>query len=122
MENHTTVWKITLQCGKSLLIKSLSSCHNFFPPFHHNEPLLHGVYILGVHVGDIGTKFGYVGGDNGFLRLTHVKIPRENMLMRHAKVRLVSFIIMLLHLLSFFRLQLMAHTQNQPMKRSPMAP
>ncbi|XP_065897934.1 peroxisomal acyl-coenzyme A oxidase 1-like [Dysidea avara] len=47
---------------------------------HDHKPL------PGVHVGDIGTKFGYVGGDNGFLRLTHVKIPRENMLMRHAKI------------------------------------
>ena len=40
----------------------------------------------GVKVGDIGPKFGYFGADNGFLRLDHVHIPRENMLMRHATV------------------------------------
>ena len=37
-------------------------------------------------MGDIGPKFGYFGADNGFLHLDHVRIPRENMLMRHAKV------------------------------------
>ena len=44
------------------------------------------VFCSGVKVGDIGPKFGYFGADNGFLRLDHVRIPRENMLMRHAKV------------------------------------
>jgi len=42
--------------------------------------------MAGVKVGDIGTKFGYFGADNGFLHLDHVRIPRENMLMRYAKV------------------------------------
>ena len=42
--------------------------------------------VAGVKVGDIGPKFGYFGADNGFLHLDHVRIPRENMLMRHAKV------------------------------------
>jgi len=42
--------------------------------------------VVGVKVGDIGPKFGYFGADNGFLYLDHVRIPRENMLMRHAKV------------------------------------
>ena len=37
-------------------------------------------------MGDIGPKFGYFGADNGFLHLDHVRIPRENMLMRHATV------------------------------------
>ena len=37
-------------------------------------------------MGDIGNKFGYHGIDNGFLRLNNVRVPRENMLMKHAKV------------------------------------
>ena len=37
-------------------------------------------------MGDIGNKFGYQGIDNGFLRLSNVRVPRENMLMKHAKV------------------------------------
>lgn len=42
-----------------------------------------------VTVGDIGVKFGnggYNTMDNGFLRFDHVRIPRENMLMRLATV------------------------------------
>ena len=42
----------------------------------------------GVKVGDIGPKFGYFGMDNGFLQLDHVRIPRDHMLMKYAKVRL----------------------------------
>jgi len=37
-------------------------------------------------MGDIGLKLGYNTKDNGFLRLDNVRIPRENMLMRYAKV------------------------------------
>jgi acyl-CoA oxidase len=42
--------------------------------------------LEGVEVGDIGPKYGYDGKDNGYLKLTNVKIPRENMLMKFAKV------------------------------------
>jgi acyl-CoA oxidase len=42
--------------------------------------------LPGVIVGDIGPKFGYLGNDNGFLILKNVRIPRDNMLMRYAKV------------------------------------
>lgn len=37
-------------------------------------------------MGDIGPKFGFNTVDNGFLKLDHVRIPRENMLMKFAKV------------------------------------
>jgi len=37
-------------------------------------------------VGDIGPKFGFDTIDNGFLRLSHVRIPRQNMLMKYAQV------------------------------------
>jgi acyl-CoA oxidase len=35
--------------------------------------------MKGVEGGDIGPKFGYNGKENGFLRFTHVRIPRRNM-------------------------------------------
>ena len=41
---------------------------------------------VGVKVGDIGPKFGYKGMDNGFLQLTNVRIPRDQMLMKYTKV------------------------------------
>ncbi len=37
-------------------------------------------------VGDIGPKFGFDEVDNGYLKLENVRIPRENMLMKYAKV------------------------------------
>lgn len=42
--------------------------------------------LEGVHVGDIGPKFGYNTMDNGFLLLNHVKIPHVNMLARFSGV------------------------------------
>ncbi|CAD5125734.1 DgyrCDS13943 [Dimorphilus gyrociliatus] len=40
----------------------------------------------GVTLGDIGPKFGYDANDNGFMQFDHVRIPRENMLMKHSRV------------------------------------
>ncbi|VFR02198.1 unnamed protein product [Cuscuta campestris] len=45
--------------------------------------------LPGITVGDIGTKFGngaYNTMDNGVLRLDHVRIPRDHMLMRVSQV------------------------------------
>lgn len=42
--------------------------------------------LPGITVGDIGNKFGFHGNDNGFLRFDNVRIPRENMLMRHSQI------------------------------------
>jgi acyl-CoA oxidase len=42
--------------------------------------------LPGVTIGDIGAKMGRQGLDNGWLQFTHVRIPRENMLMKWAKV------------------------------------
>lgn len=42
--------------------------------------------LLGITVGDIGPKMGFEQTDNGFLRLDHVRVPRENMLSRFAQV------------------------------------
>lgn len=42
--------------------------------------------LPGVDVGDIGAKFGFAMKDNGYLGFEHVRIPRENMLMRYANL------------------------------------
>ncbi|XP_075844672.1 peroxisomal acyl-coenzyme A oxidase 2 isoform X2 [Microtus pennsylvanicus] len=42
--------------------------------------------LPGITVGDIGPKMGMEHIDNGFLRLNHVRVPRENMLSRFAEV------------------------------------
>ncbi|KHJ96559.1 Acyl-CoA oxidase [Oesophagostomum dentatum] len=42
--------------------------------------------ITGITVGDIGPKMAYNSSDNGFLHLDHYRIPRLNMLMKHARV------------------------------------
>lgn len=42
--------------------------------------------LEGVHVGDIGPKFGYNTMDNGFLLFNHVKIPHISMLARYSSV------------------------------------
>ncbi|KAK9462802.1 acyl-CoA oxidase-domain-containing protein [Lipomyces oligophaga] len=40
----------------------------------------------GIAIGDIGKKMGRDGIDNGWVQFTNVRIPRQYMLMRHAKV------------------------------------
>ena len=40
----------------------------------------------GIHVGDIGSKFGFNSTDNGFIKFTNYRIPRENILSRYVKV------------------------------------
>lgn len=59
----------------------LASC--MYPINRH----FHLYPILGITVGDIGPKMGLEHIDNGFLRLNHVRVPRENMLSRFAEVR-----------------------------------
>ncbi|CAF3578845.1 unnamed protein product [Adineta steineri] len=48
--------------------------------FKTHEPL------PGVEVGEISTRFAHILGDNGYLRLNNVRIPRTQMLMRLAQV------------------------------------
>jgi len=40
----------------------------------------------GINIGDCGKKMGRNGLDNGWIQFTNVRIPRENMLMKYAKV------------------------------------
>ncbi|CAG0897403.1 unnamed protein product [Darwinula stevensoni] len=42
--------------------------------------------LSGIEIGDIGRRMAFNAADNGFLRLTNVRIPRENLLMKHAQV------------------------------------
>ncbi len=39
-----------------------------------------------MEVGEIGARFNHDAGDNGYLRLTNVHIPRNHMLMKLASV------------------------------------
>jgi hypothetical protein len=47
---------------------------------------MHLTACLGVELGEISTRFGQSGGDNGYLRLKNVRIPRLQMLMKLAQV------------------------------------
>ncbi|GMS78740.1 hypothetical protein PENTCL1PPCAC_915 [Pristionchus entomophagus] len=42
--------------------------------------------LPGIIVGDIGPKMAFDTNDNGFLALDNIRVPRKNMLMKHAKV------------------------------------
>ncbi|KAM6177272.1 peroxisomal acyl-coenzyme A oxidase 2 [Erethizon dorsatum] len=42
--------------------------------------------LPGITTGDIGPNMGFDNADNGFLRLDHVRVPRESMLNRFAQV------------------------------------
>ena len=41
---------------------------------------------LGIHVGEIGPKLGLNSNDNGYLGLDKVRIPRDQLLMKHSQV------------------------------------
>jgi len=78
---HTSTHAVVIA---RLIIKDRDyGIHHFLVPLRsleNHRPL------PGITVGDIGPKFGYFGIDNGFLKMNNVRIPRENMLMGHAKV------------------------------------
>jgi acyl-CoA oxidase len=40
--------------------------------------------LSGVEIGDVGDKIGRQGVDNGWIRFTNVRVPRDHMLMRFA--------------------------------------
>ncbi|KAJ0391967.1 hypothetical protein P43SY_007526 [Pythium insidiosum] len=42
--------------------------------------------LRGIEVGDIGPKVGFNAVDNGYCSFDHVRIPRDQMMMRYAKV------------------------------------
>jgi acyl-CoA oxidase len=40
----------------------------------------------GIVIGDIGSKMGRHGVDNGWIQFTHVRVPRSHLLMKHTRV------------------------------------
>lgn len=71
-------------CFARLIIEEKDyGVHIFYVPLRNpkNYSLLPGVTI-----GDCGAKMGRNGIDNGWIQFSHVRIPRNYMLMRHAKV------------------------------------
>eukprot|EP00697_Spironema_sp_BW2_P003151 gnl/Spiro4/14217_TR7641_c0_g1_i1.p1 gnl/Spiro4/14217_TR7641_c0_g1~~gnl/Spiro4/14217_TR7641_c0_g1_i1.p1 ORF type:complete len:680 (+),score=124.87 gnl/Spiro4/14217_TR7641_c0_g1_i1:32-2041(+) len=42
--------------------------------------------LPGITLGDIGSKFGWNGFENGFMAIDHVRIPRRNLLAKHVQV------------------------------------
>ncbi|CAI5730645.1 unnamed protein product [Hyaloperonospora brassicae] len=59
--------------GVQAFIVQLRSTHDHMP-------------LPGIEVGDIGPKVGFNAVDNGYCAFHRIRIPRKNMLMRHAKV------------------------------------
>jgi acyl-CoA oxidase len=72
--NHALVQAQLVIAGKRYGI------HHFIVPIRDMET---NRLLTGVKAGDIGPKIGYNTKDNGFMRLSNVSIPRENMLMRY---------------------------------------
>ena len=62
------MWPVASRCAKFFFVNCLVA------------------YFVGITLGDIGPKFGMDSNDNGFLRFDHVRIPRENMLMKYSQV------------------------------------
>lgn len=42
--------------------------------------------VIGIRIGEIGSKLGMNSTNNGFLAFDQVRIPRMNMLMKNAQV------------------------------------
>jgi len=75
--NHAMVFAQLILSGKKYGV------HPFIVPIRDlktHKPL------TGIKVGDIGPKVGFDTKDNGFIYFDKVRIPRENMMMRYAKV------------------------------------
>lgn len=68
----------------------LPQCLPHIFPYAYLHCFLSFYCLTGIVVGDIGPKFGFNEVDNGFLKLENVRIPRENMLMKFAKVMRLS--------------------------------
>ncbi|XP_070828845.1 peroxisomal acyl-coenzyme A oxidase 1 isoform X2 [Chaetodon trifascialis] len=62
------------------------NCHGLHAFITPIRDLITHLPLPGIVVGDIGPKFGFSEVDNGYLKLDNVRIPRENMLMKYAKV------------------------------------
>ena len=54
-----------------------------------SQYIVYTTICLGVEMGEIGTRFAHALFDNGYLRLTNVRIQRTQMLMKLAQVMLI---------------------------------
>lgn len=70
---HARLYVHGKNCGIQAFLVQLRSVNDHQP-------------LDGIELGDIGPKVGFNAIDNGFLALHHVRIPRENMLMRFSKL------------------------------------
>ena len=75
--NHTVLYARLIVGGED------KGVHNFLVQLRNMET---HVPLPGVEVGDIGPKWATNNNDNGYLRLTHVRIPRANMLAKFASL------------------------------------
>lgn len=49
------------------------------------------ITVLGIKIGEIGSKLGMNSTNNGYLAFDNVRIPRMNMLMKNAQVLKVKY-------------------------------
>lgn len=71
-------------CFARLLIDDVDyGVHSFIVPLRNPET---GIPFSNISIGDCGAKMGRNGLDNGWIQYHNVRVPRENMLMRWAKV------------------------------------
>jgi len=74
--NHAVVQAQTYVDGKHIGLQT------FIVPIRDENH----VPLENVHIGDIGTKYSFNSTDNGFLRMSNVRVPLENMLARYTQV------------------------------------
>ncbi|XP_010768429.1 peroxisomal acyl-coenzyme A oxidase 1 isoform X2 [Notothenia coriiceps] len=67
-------------------LHTLGNCHGIHAFIVPIRDMSTHIPLPGIVVGDIGPKFGFSEVDNGFLKLENVRLPRDNMLMKYAKV------------------------------------
>ena len=77
-------------CGLQMFLVQIRDMktHELLPGYTFDCLLIDSLIrtYLGVESGEIGMRFGHAGNDNGYLRLTNVRIPRTQMLMKLAQV------------------------------------
>ena len=78
-------------CGLQMFFVQIRDLNTHEPlpgeKFQFNLLLKFFIFVYsGVEVGEIGARFAHEAGDNGYLRLTNVRIPRNHMLMKLADV------------------------------------
>ena len=57
-----------------------------FPIIVQTRDMVNHHLLSGIEVGDIGPKYGYQSKENGFMRFTNVRVPKNNMLSRFFEI------------------------------------